>query len=599
LATTNQAVGELRHVGLEASTVARFALDGCPLQPDSAVIVDELSQLPTVEADLILSALAACEEGQLWLVGDPVQTQPVRAGGLASLIASLAEEGRIPSATLTVNRRQVDPAEREALSRFRDGEVSTSQQLREQAGLEHQPGSPEAARAAMADAVVEAIGRHGDREVAALAVTHADCEDVADLIRSRLIERDIISGPALRGPGWAASRLYQAGDRILLHAHLDLPDGRRLTNGTVATVTDVNASGLTVRPDSSSQQAVIPQAFVSARRPDGCPQLSHAWCRTIDGVQGGTWTEVHLLGTAALDRYRGYVGQSRATAGTHTWNTRAVDPGDHGGRLARGAATPAEEVLGALQRAESKTFAAFDDPYRIADLLERERAAHHVVLARRPVEDSTRLAEARDAVTAAERDLVQSQERVAYWQAECDATSGIGRVRPGVRRRHDQAQSNAQAANRHVHDDAQRLERRRKKVVDLEQHEQAGQAFDRTEGWRQPHITKLDNQLRDHWTDVVLAAARLGEPFAYGKPLLRQVHQTLVDRTRLNPQDPIAERNLIDLERAVLAEPAASTVKRPAQTAHRQPMVAQPGIWPTAGYPYHEHVDGPSLGIDR
>jgi conjugative relaxase-like TrwC/TraI family protein len=108
LATTNQAVGELRHVGLEASTVARFALDGCHLQPDSVIIVDELSQLPTAEADLILSAVEGCMGAQLWLVGDPLQTQPVRAGGLAPLIAKLAEQGRIPSATLTVNRRQVD-----------------------------------------------------------------------------------------------------------------------------------------------------------------------------------------------------------------------------------------------------------------------------------------------------------------------------------------------------------------------------------------------------------------------------------------------------------------------------------------------------------
>jgi hypothetical protein len=110
----------------------------------------------------------------------------------------------------------------------------------------------------------------------------------------------------------------------------------------------------------------MPAAFVAARRPDGRPQLSHGWCRTIDGVQGATWTEVHLLGTAALDRYRGYVGQSRARAGTHTWNTRAPDPGDHGGRLVHPADNPSEEVAVATQRAQPKTFAALDDSYRLA-----------------------------------------------------------------------------------------------------------------------------------------------------------------------------------------------------------------------------------------
>src|SRR6516162_9014236 len=103
--------------------------------------------------------------------------------------------------------------------------------------------------------------------------------------------------------------------------------------------------------------------IVAGRRPDGRPRISHAWCRTIDGVQGGTWTEAHLLGTAALDRHRGYVGQSRATLATHTWNTRALDPGDHGGRLARSTDSPAQEVQAAMERQPAKTFAAFSDPY--------------------------------------------------------------------------------------------------------------------------------------------------------------------------------------------------------------------------------------------
>ena len=41
------------------------------------------------------------------------------------------------------------------------------------------------------------------------------------------------------------------------------------------------------------------------------PNLSHAWARTIEGAQGGTWEAVHLLGTASLDALSGYVGQSR------------------------------------------------------------------------------------------------------------------------------------------------------------------------------------------------------------------------------------------------------------------------------------------------
>jgi hypothetical protein len=59
----------------------------------------------------------------------------------------------------------------------------------------------------------------------------------------------------------------------------------------------VNKDGLVARSDSQDAEVSMPKAFVEGRRPDGRPQLPHAWCRTIDGVQGGTWTEVHLLGT--------------------------------------------------------------------------------------------------------------------------------------------------------------------------------------------------------------------------------------------------------------------------------------------------------------
>jgi ATP-dependent exoDNAse (exonuclease V) alpha subunit len=372
VAATNQAVGELRRAGLDAHTVARLALDGCPLPADSVLIVDELSQLPTVEAEIVISAVARCEHGQLWLVGDPLQSQPVRSGGLAPYIADLVEQGQIPAATLTINRRQQQELEREALAHYRQGEIGTSQQLRESAGLEHHANNSDAARQAMAQAVVDALNRHGMENVVALAVTHADCEDMADRIRTVLAQHGVLAGSVIQGPGWSGPRMYQAGDRILLHADVDLDDGHQFANGTVATVTSVTPTGLLVHADGDGQTRSISVEVVANRRPDGRPQMSHAWCRTIDGVQGGTWTETHLLGTPALDRYRGYVGQSRATLATHTWNTPPLDPGDHGGRLVHNADTPPEEVLEAMERQPAKTFAAFDDPYWLAERLRHE-----------------------------------------------------------------------------------------------------------------------------------------------------------------------------------------------------------------------------------
>ncbi len=192
------------------------------------MIVDEFSQLSTRDAEVVLAAAVACPGGQVWMVGDPLQAQPVGAGGLACWLSDQARHGRVATAELTVNRRQADPIERDALRRFRAGDIPTSQELRDQAGWEHHHADRTQALEAMAAAVLGDLEVHGPDRVAALAVTHADCEALADRIRAELVAQQVITGPALEGPGWAGPRAYQAGDRILLHAHIDLDDGRRL-----------------------------------------------------------------------------------------------------------------------------------------------------------------------------------------------------------------------------------------------------------------------------------------------------------------------------------------------------------------------------------
>lgn len=110
--------------------------------------------------------------------------------------------------------------------------------------------------------------------------------------------------------------------------------------------------------------------------------MSHGWARTVDGVQAGTWTQVHLLGTAALERFTGYVGQSRSRLATHTWNVTRVPDMDHGGILAE-ERTPDREVLDALLRLPDTGFAVHDTADRRARLL-AERAEHQAMVATRP-----------------------------------------------------------------------------------------------------------------------------------------------------------------------------------------------------------------------
>jgi len=188
VATTAKAVAELAGAGLDARTIARLRIDLAdgPLAPGTVVVLDEVSQTPTHEVEAVLAAVDACPGGSLWVLGDPRQSQPVGAGGVAALIERLAAGGSVPSARLTVNRRQVDSGDREALGLLRQGDAAGSQALRTEHGWEHEHASPVEAREAMAAAVFDDIGRYGAENVAALVVSHTDAEDLADRIRVRL-----------------------------------------------------------------------------------------------------------------------------------------------------------------------------------------------------------------------------------------------------------------------------------------------------------------------------------------------------------------------------------------------------------------------------
>jgi hypothetical protein len=580
VSTTNQAVGQLCQVDIPATTVARFALDPTPLPADAIVIVDEFSQLSTRDAEAVLADAVACPGGQVWMVGDPLQAQPVGAGGLATWLSEQVQQGQVPMAELMVNRRQADPIERHALGWFRTGNIPASQQLRDQAGWEHHHPDRVDALRAMAAAVLGDLAVCGPERVAALAVTHADCEALADHIRDDLVAQGAIGGPVLEGPGWIGSRAYQAGDRVLLHHHVDLDGGRRLTNGSVLAVTEVTPTGLRVT-DTSGQVAHLPAEVVQGRSSDGRPLVSHAWARTIDGVQGGTWDQVHLLATPALDRYRGYVGQSRSIAPTHTWNTtrRIVDDGDHGGRLVQEPhSTTAEQIAAPLARAQPKTFAATRDPYRIERDLRAEQDDHRTQLGRRPPDHADRITRAEANVRARQRDLSDWEQRLDHWRQQHAATAGLRGLTRGRRQQSHQAARHIQAMTPLLQDARHRLERAITAREQLTDQQTLGHQFDVANQWRAKRITQLDRQIAQHWTDTVIDAARDGYPTAYGTQHLHAARDYLAAQTLSEGHTPLVAnlKNLQLLDHAI---------KDQAQQAARVRLRIDQRV-----YPSHKHV---------
>ncbi len=412
VAATAKATGELIDAGVPAVTIARLRLELAerPLAAGTVVIVDEVSQVGTRDAAMLTAAVLACR-GMLWCVGDARQGRSVPPDGLAAELDALAAAGEIAAAGLVVNRRQRDPADQEALALLRAGRPAESQAMRAEQGWEHEEPTPEATRTALAERVVADIAAHGAHRVVALAVSHADCEDLADRIRALLREAGAIGGAGVWGPGSTGPRCYQTGDRILLHARFALGP-TRLANGTTAMVLDTSPHGLEVITDRG-EQIVLPTRFVAGARPDGSPNVSHAWARTIDGAQGGTWEKAHVLGSTALDLTHGYVAQSRSREPAETWNTRPVIDDDHGGVLAD-RRTASEVVLGALRREQPVGFAVHDDPAAFERSLAAERAEHLAVLAGAPPNPARRLATAQGHLTRAAAERKRAVESLAY-----------------------------------------------------------------------------------------------------------------------------------------------------------------------------------------
>ncbi len=526
VATTARAVAELAGAGLDGRTIARLRLDlsSGPLPAGTVVVLDEISQTPTHEVEAVLAAVDACPGGSVWALGDPRQSQPVGAGGAADHIERLADQGLVPSARLSVNRRQVDPDDQEALGLLRQGEAAASQQLRSEHGWEHELPTPGESRTAMAAAVCADIERHGAAQVAALVVSHTDAEDVAERVRARLAAVGTLSGPALVGPGWTAEREYQAGDRVLLHARCG-PSDTPLVNGTTATVTAVEQAGLTVLVDGGREQMNLPTAFVQGARKDGSPNLSHAWARTVDGAQGGTWEACHLLGSAALDAYRGYTGQSRSRQPTHTWNTARVVVVDHGGALAdqRGAA---EQVADALARQPDPSLAARSDPWVVDRQIREQIAEHEGVLAGRPPHR-------REALVTATEDLRSTESGLADLEAilsrTADRLAALGALAGLTRRGREQRRTleaqlaadaeRATAAQANRDDLARRTSR-------LLGEQETSDRFEAAEGWRRDDVAHLRDQLDHHWSEVMAACVQADDALAFGVDRLRHARAT-------------------------------------------------------------------------
>ena len=331
VATTAKAVAELADAGLPASHDRPASASTSPTgrcRPGRSSSSTRSPRPRPATLHTVLAAVDACPGGQLWVLGDPRQAPSVKAGGIAAEIEPAHRRRSHPGGAADRQPPTARPGRppRPPPPALRRRPTTPSSCAATTAG-NTPPPHPSDTRAAMADAVTADIFDSRRR----VARSRWSCptrqaEDLADRIRRRLTDAGILDGPvdhrtrldhrsrATRPATGSCSTPATATATPRSSTAPSAPSPPSTTTGCRSTPTAATPSDS--RPASSK-----------AVRADGSPNVSHAWARTVDGAQGGTWDHAHLLGTAALDAYRGYTGQSRSIHPTHTWNTATLDDG--------------------------------------------------------------------------------------------------------------------------------------------------------------------------------------------------------------------------------------------------------------------------------
>jgi conjugative relaxase-like TrwC/TraI family protein len=345
--------------GIDASTVPRF-YHRCrrqPLDARSLVVVDEAGMCDTVDLTAILD-VARAAGAKVVLVGDPRQLPEVGpGGGLAAAIARLGDR----VVELTVNRRQHQAWEIEALDQLRHGDPLTAWHAYRGHGRVVLDDDPVGLHRRAVDDwwAATATGRHA----VLLAGTRAEAAALNRLARHHAHRAGRLTGVPVRVEG----RDFQIGDRVLClrNAEVTSPDGdpASVDNGTLGVVTAVHPhlGALDLSVVGSGRQVRLDRGYLAAG------WLDHGYAMTIHKAQGATCDEVFVVGPAGLTREAGYVALSRARHGARLYATtrQAAELDTHatGLPLPGDAETDlTDEIVERLHRSTAKTLTLVDHP---------------------------------------------------------------------------------------------------------------------------------------------------------------------------------------------------------------------------------------------
>ncbi len=284
-----------------ASMVWRLDHHQLALGDRTVVILDEVGM--TDDVDLIrLTGYVEASGAKLVLVGDDRQLGPVGPGGaLGALVA------RHPGSVhhLVENRRQTDPAERQALEQLRGGNVTCALSWY----ADHQRIHPIADRHDALDAAVHAWAADlaAGHQTGLYAWRRANVTELNNRARHWMHHTGRLTGPELEFGG---GNVFQAGDQVIALA----PNHQAgLVTSQRATVETVNPLTGTVTLRCGDGELVCLSAAEA-----GPDRLGYGYATTVHRAQGATTDRAHLFADGG-GRELAYVAMSRARAASDVW----------------------------------------------------------------------------------------------------------------------------------------------------------------------------------------------------------------------------------------------------------------------------------------
>jgi conjugative relaxase-like TrwC/TraI family protein len=339
-APSGRAADELQAAtGIPSRTLHRLLLDA---QRDSGLprgcvlVVDEAGMAETRVLAPLLHAVDQAE-GKLVLVGDPAQLPAVGAGGLYQALCD-----RLDSLELSGNRRQLDPLEREALARMRNGDPEPYLAQAARRGRLAVDDNPIAAKERLL-ADWWRTAEPNPTRATMFAYRRSDVDELNEAAHALMLHGHRLKDEALTLGG----REYRAGEQVLCR-HNDERLGLR--NGMLGTVVELQDDGLLVR-DRTRTVRRVPFAYANEH-------LDYGYALTAHAAQGVTVDRAHVLlsDQGALQEW-GYVACTRARLETRLYLAdhevleretplRGPDP-----------TAPPERAVRALQRSSAEPLA--------------------------------------------------------------------------------------------------------------------------------------------------------------------------------------------------------------------------------------------------